>query len=40
MSLIQETSYFEANLALKSVSDGVIVRIFGVDAIPQQGDMQ
>lgn len=32
--------YYEANLVLKSVEDGVIVRSFGLDAIPQQGDIE
>jgi hypothetical protein len=37
---IDAKQYFEANLLLKSVEDGVIVRTFGIDAIPQQGDIE
>ncbi|MDN5787958.1 YfdX family protein [Pseudorhodobacter sp.] len=35
--LIKQKNYFDANLALKSIEDSVIVRSFGVDAIPVQG---
>ena len=38
--LLDSKSYFEANLALKSVTDSVIVRVFGIDAIPKQGDIE
>jgi hypothetical protein len=37
---IDAKQYYEANLVLKSVEDGVIVRTFGIDAIPQQGDIE
>lgn len=36
--LVDEGKYFEANLALKSIEDSVIVRSFSLDAIPVQGD--
>ena len=36
--LVDEGKYFEANLALKSIEDSVIVRNFSIDAIPVQGD--
>ncbi len=36
--LVDEGKYFEANLALKSIEDSVIVRSFSIDAIPVQGD--
>ncbi len=36
--LIDDRDYFEANLALKSIEDSVIVRTFGIDAIPAQGN--
>jgi hypothetical protein len=35
--LISEGKFHEANVALKSVEDSVIVRVFGIDAIPVQG---
>ena len=35
--LINDGKYFEANVALKSIEDSVIVRTFGIDAIPVQG---
>lgn len=38
--LVDEGKYFEANLALKSIEDSVILRSFSIDAIPQQGDAQ
>ena len=38
--LIDSKNYFDANLALKSIEDGVIVRTFGIDAIPAQGGVE
>ena len=35
--LIADGKYFEANVALKSIEDSVVVRSFGIDAIPVQG---
>lgn len=35
--LVDEGKYFEANLALKAIEDGVIVRDFLIDQIPAQG---
>lgn len=35
--LIADGKFFEANVALKSIEDSVIVRSFGIDAIPVQG---
>ena len=34
-ALVREGKFYEANLALKSVSDAVIVQTFGVDEIPK-----
>lgn len=36
-NLIDSENYFDANLALKSIEDSVIVRSFSIDAIPAQG---
>ncbi|MCU0906339.1 MAG: YfdX family protein [Rhodobacteraceae bacterium] len=36
-SLIDEGRIHEANMALKAVEDSVVVRTFGIDAIPVQG---
>ena len=36
--LIDSKDYFDANLALKSIEDSVVIRSFGIDAIPAQGD--
>lgn len=36
-SLLDEGKFYEANLALKAVEDSVIVRTFGIEAIPAQG---
>ncbi len=38
--LIDGKAYFDANIALKSIEDSVIVRTFNVDAIPSQGDIE
>lgn len=35
--LIASKNYYDANLALKSIEDSVIVRSFNIDAIPVQG---
>ncbi len=37
---IEDGSYFDANLDLKKIEDSVIVRTFGLNSIPQQGDIQ
>jgi hypothetical protein len=38
--LIESKDYYAANLALKSIEDSVVVRSFGIDAIPEQGDIE
>ncbi|TNF18285.1 MAG: YfdX family protein [Rhodobacteraceae bacterium] len=38
-ALIDQEDYFAANLALKEIEDSVLVRSFGINAIPQQGDL-
>jgi len=35
--LIGESKYYEANVALKSFEDGVVVRTFDIEGIPAQG---
>ncbi len=37
LKLLKEKKYYEANLALKALSDSVIVESYGVDEIPVQG---
>ncbi|MHA3914452.1 YfdX family protein [Halovulum sp. GXIMD14793] len=37
---LDEGKYFEANLALKALEDGVVVRVFSIDAIPEQGNAE
>ena len=39
-ALLSQGKYFEANLALKMIEDGVIVDTFEIDTIPEQGDIQ
>lgn len=36
---IEDGDYFAANLDLKGITDSVVVRQFGIDAIPVQGDV-
>ncbi|MGO4909478.1 YfdX family protein [Pseudorhodobacter sp. W20_MBD10_FR17] len=38
--LLEGQEYFAANLALKSIEDSVVVRNFGIDAIPAQGNIE
>lgn len=37
---IEKGEYQQANLALKAVENSVIVRTFGIDAIPEQGTLE
>ena len=37
---IEDGKFFDANIALKSIEDSIIVRTFGIDAIPQQGNIE
>lgn len=37
---IEDGKFFDANIALKSIEDSILVRTFGIDAIPQQGDIE
>lgn len=37
--LIDGKNYFDANLALKSIEDSIVVRTFGIDSIPAQGQI-
>ncbi len=39
-ALIDAKTYFDANLTLKSIEESVIVRSFGIDAIPEQGNVE
>ncbi|MHA3916725.1 YfdX family protein [Halovulum sp. GXIMD14793] len=39
-ALLSEGKYFEANLALKQVEDGIVVDVFEIDAVPAQGDIR
>ncbi|WP_317627576.1 YfdX family protein [Rhodalgimonas zhirmunskyi] len=38
MKALDEGKYFDANLALKAIDDGIIVQSYGINAIPQQGN--
>ena len=36
--MVKSGRYFEANRELKAIEDSIVVRTFGIDAIPVQGD--